>query len=328
MCYITAMKIVAIIAGEQAASTKYRLFDYQNFLENNGFEITYIPYHSLSKDHFKEIESADLVINQKCLIGRSFSKEIIRLSKRIIFDFDDALYTRPGKPYSLLTQWKVFRRLKFWLKYAHCVTVANHYLAHYANQFSSKVKVIPMALNLEEWVPKVKEGGPSIVMGWAGAPHNLWYLERLEPVLAKLLNRYPHLQLAIFSGKKPNLKIPYDYTPFSEGSEHAFIQKLDIGLLPLPDEEYSRGKSPIKAIQYLACGVPVVGNIMGATQEILDDSTGIHVESHEDWISAIEKLLQNESLRLRMGKAGRCLVEKIHNQSVTATQLMEVIKSL
>lgn len=322
------MKVIAITSGEQSASTRYRLSDYRSFLNSQGIQLTCIPKNKLNESCLEEIRSADLVINQKCLIDLKFSRKILKNSKRMIFDFDDALYTRPGKPYSLFTQWRVARRLKFWIRNAECVTVANRYLASYAANFAKKVEVVPMALNLDYWVPERKMTSTTITLGWAGAPHNLWYLEKIDPVLKTLLNRHSSLKLAVFCGEKPKLDSPFDYFPYTPDSEATFVQSLDIGLLPLPEEEYSRGKSPIKAIQYLACGIPVIGNIIGATNEIVDASTGIHVKSSSEWITAIEQLIVNPALRSRMGDAGRCLVKNVHNQSETGKLLLKIIKGV
>jgi glycosyltransferase involved in cell wall biosynthesis len=178
-----------------------------------------------------------------------------------------------------------------------------------------------MAVNTDIWKPLKRKPNDSITLGWAGAPVNIPNIERLNPVLNALTNKFPSLKLAIFSGEKPRLTCRFEFTPFNPGGEAAFVQSLDIGLLPLTDEEFSRGKSPIKAIQYLACGIPVVGNVFGATAEILNRSNSIAVSSDDEWISALEELILDQSRRLSMSQAARQFVLKHHNIYTVQEQL-------
>jgi glycosyltransferase involved in cell wall biosynthesis len=150
-------------------------------------------------------------------------------------------------------------------------------------------------------------------------------METLDPVLTLLLQKYPFLKLAIFSGRKPILKCPFDYYPFKPSGEPEFVKNLDIGLLPLADEEYARGKSPIKAIQYLACGVPVVGNVIGATAEILNDKNSISVSNEKEWFDALEKLILNQPLAKAMGRNGHRLIDKKHNLKTVAEDFYNIL---
>jgi glycosyltransferase involved in cell wall biosynthesis len=181
-----------------------------------------------------------------------------------------------------------------------------------------------MALDLEMWKPAEKRPGKALTIGWAGAPVNIRLLEKLDPVLNFLVNKYPFLKLAVFSGEKPKLSCPFEYQPFRSGLETAFVQNLDIGLLPLIDEEFYRGKSPIKAIQYLACGVPVVGNVIGATCEILNEKNSIAVSTEEEWRHALESLINNRGLIRSMGCAGREHVLSNNNFELAAEQLFRI----
>jgi glycosyltransferase involved in cell wall biosynthesis len=219
----------------------------------------------------------------------------------------------------------VKKRLHLWLKYADVVTTSNNFLADYARKYSNSVKVIPMALNTEVWKPRNNTGGNQTTIGWAGAPVNIPLMERLDPVLTLLLKKYPFLKLAIFSGRKPILKCPFEYHPFKPNGEPEFVKTLDIGLLPLLDKEYSKGKSPIKAIQYLACGVPVVGNVIGATAEILNDKNSISVSNEKEWFDALEKLILNRKLAKSMGRIGNKLIEEKHNLKTVAEDLFNIL---
>jgi len=319
------MKILVISGGDlEKGSIKYRIAQYTDFLEANGLKLDFVKRSEIDRSFIPKLKMYDVVFNQRCLIRASLARKIIANSRRLVFDFDDAIYTRPGKPHFWLTSLRVKRRLRIWIQGADVVTTANHFLAAYAGKYSSCVKVIPNAVDLETWKPATRERGETVTIGWAGAPVNIPNIERLEPVLSELLSKYPFLKLAVFSGKRPNLKCPFDYYSFEPGKEPEFVRSLDIGLLPLVNEEYSKGKSPIKAIQYLACGVPVVGNPIGATKEILNDDNSIAVSSDEEWIAALESLVKDNQRRASMGRAGRAHVERNHNIRLTAKQRLSV----
>jgi len=320
------IKVLSIINKDlHTASTKFRLVQYLDFLKEKGIDFDFINRKTINSQIIASAANYDVVFNQKSLFNYSYAKKIILNAKHTIFDFDDAIYTRERKPYFWITRLRVHKRLHLWLKNADIVTTANQYLADYAHRYSDNVRVIPMALDMELWKPKIKIPGNQIVMGWTGAPVNIPLIEELDPVFSYLLNKYPNLKLAIFSGKKPILTCPYDYHPFVSGKETDFIQGLDIGLLPLIDEEFYYGKSPIKAIQYLACGVPVVGNVIGATREILNPENSISISSENDGVHAIEKLINNRNLIRSMGIAGREHVLLNHNYKLSAERLYGVI---
>jgi hypothetical protein len=265
-----------------------------------------------------------MVFNQKCLLRTSLSRKIIENSPRTLFDFDDAIYTRPGTPRSFLTEWRVRRRLHLWLREADIVTTANSFLADYAHRHSSSVVLVPMAIDTDIWKPTAGKENEQITIGWAGAPVNIPNLERIGPALSVILKKYSSLKLAVFSGEKPSLPCPFEFHPFKPGEEPAFVQSLDIGLLPLPDEEYSKGKSPIKAIQYLSCGIPVVGNVTGATAEILNENNSIRVSSHDDWIKALEVLIHDSNLRKALGETGRQFILDRHSIYKVREQLLGI----
>jgi glycosyltransferase involved in cell wall biosynthesis len=207
------------------------------------------------------------------------------------------------------------------------VTTPNQYLADYARKWSSAVEIIPMAIDLDRWHPPEgkKTINRPIVIGWAGAPVNIPLLESLNPILMELVNKNKFLKIAVFSGQRPRLDVPYEYYPFEPGKESEFIQKLDIGLLPLRKDEFSMGKSPIKAIQYLACGVPVVGNVFGATAEILNERNSVAVNTPDEWIEGLQRLIVSPALIKNMGEAGRKHVEVNHDLCKVREKFLRIL---
>lgn len=319
------MKVIAITVGnEKTASTQYRLLQYHDFLEENGVRIEYIHRGVVDQNTIKAVANADAIFNQKCLFRNTLAKKIISAAKRVIFDFDDALWTRPDKSYSLPAQLRVNARFKTWLRNSDVVLCANQYLADYARTFTGKVRVLPMALDMTQWHPQAEpEGDDKIRIGWAGSPGNLKYLESLDNTLNELCGHYPNLEVMVYCGKKPRLTCPFIHVPFSQGTEPGFVRRLDIGLLPLEDQDFHRGKSPIKAIQYLASGVVVVGNTYGASAEILRPEHGASVS--DDWVNKISELIDDIQMRKSMALAGRKFARRHHSAELCRQELLKVI---
>lgn len=322
------MKALVIISRDRdKASTRFRFVQYEAMLAEHDISLEYVRRDAIDATVLQRIPDYDVVINQKCLMKKRLAAKVIAASKRLIFDMDDAIWTRPGRSHSWFTAWRVKTRLKQWLMAADVVTAANDYLASYARQFSDRVRVIHMALDTMQWKPEERTSCAEVVMGWAGSPATLKNLEHIGPQLCEILQANPSLKLAVYSGKEPMLDCEFDYTPFAPGTEAAFVQQLDIGLLPLPeDDAFTRGKSPIKALQYLACGLPVVAQIRGATAEILDASNSLSVNQPSDWGGAIEKLLTDKAQREKLGRAGRDFVLREHAMQKTVEQIITALR--
>ena len=290
----------------------------------SGITTTHVRRNQINSSLLEKIPDYDVVSNLRCLINTSQAKKIIQASQRSIFDFDDAIYTRSGRSHSFITRFKIKHRLHAWLNEADVVTTANNWLADYARQFSSSVIIVPMALDLETWKPADQKNNDFITIGWSGAPGNIPNIERLDKVLTRIISQYPFVRLSIFSGRKPVLSCPFDYYPFAHGAEADFGRQLDIGLLPLVEDEFTSGKSPIKAIQYLASGVPVIGNVFGATAEILNDTNSMSVTKEDEWMDAIKILIKNRERISTMGEAARAFAVKHHDIKTVGQQLINI----
>ncbi|MFZ7124652.1 MAG: glycosyltransferase family 4 protein [Desulfobacterales bacterium] len=319
---------MGIISKDLAkGSTKYRIAQFLDYLSDRGLRFEFIRRDKVHKK-IAFVKKYDLVFNQKCLIAPRISRKIFRLYPKVVFDFDDAIYTRPGNPFSLITRIKVRRRLHYWLRYSKLVMAPNEVLSNYARRYSSVVQTVPMALDLGVWTPARQKRSDIFTIGWAGAPVNIPLIERIDSVLEEITSKFSNVRVAIFSGRRPNLRIPFDYHPFQPGEEPKFIQSLDVGLLPLSNEEYTRGKSPIKSLQYFACGIPVVGNFYGASKEILTPDNSFNVNSHKEWVEALNCLISNPDLSEKMGMSGRTIVETRHDFNRIAPKILDLLTKL
>jgi glycosyltransferase involved in cell wall biosynthesis len=323
----TTILVLGFGHHHRAASTIYRIAQYESKFNEMGVTFEYIPKQEIGFKTISAARNADIVINQKCLINTVLGRMIASVSKRLILDLDDSVWARPDRAYHPWTLWRIESRLRWWVKSSDQVIVANSYLGNHIKQFSSHISVVPGSLDLKLWSPvrNKQKSSTDIIIGWAGSPVSFSYLESIAPVLRKALECNSNLRLMIYSGKKPNLNMPFDYVPFERGTEHLFVRKLDIGLLPLANDESSRGKSPMKAVQYLACGVPVVGNVVGATADILNSKNSFAVENNEQWLKAISDLANDTALRAKMSIAARQMAEESFDFNKIGEKLIRLI---
>ena len=318
--------IVLAYAAADAASTTYRYSACQGFWAAEGHRLEIAGVRNVPPDFWRGLGAYDAIINQKALLPRRLARRIFNAGKPVFFDFDDAIWTRPRRPYSWWTQWRVNHRIRYWLRRVQRVFAANEHLAAYARRHNPQVTVVPMGLDLETWRPRTERADGAIRIGWSGSPGNLWHLERLCDVLRRVVQSNPAGRLTVLCGQRPDFSFPFEHVPFVPRREAEFVRGLDIGLLPLQSDPYTMGKSPIKALQYLSCAVPVVGNIRGATAEFLNAENSIAVETDEEWVTALQRLFECPSERLRLGQAGRRFVEQHHDLRRVSRQLLELLR--
>jgi hypothetical protein len=313
--------------GLDKASTHYRFVQFVDYFRDAGVQIDFIARDALDATRIAGLAGYDLLVNQRCLLPLRRARAVLRSARRSLLDFDDAIYTRSGRSRNWLTSIRVHARLRYLLRCSHLTTVPNGHLAAYARLHAKRVEIVPMALDAKVWHPVEKTAGtrPGRI-GWSGSPVNLGQIERLGPVLAPLFIRPHKLQLAILCGRRPILPFDFDYQAFQPGTEPDFVQSLDIGLLPLVEDEFTRGKSPIKALQYMSCGVPVVGNVFGGAAEMLDETNSVPVAELTDWPAALTALADNDERRRQLGIAGLARFRDRHELRVVGARWLALFR--
>ena len=231
------LNVVVIGYGvTDTASTRFRFVNMLPALAAHGVAMKIYYRADLQRDELlSDIKAADVIVNQKLLVSSKQGNALVASGKPLVFDFDDALWTRPGRPYGWWAQWRVSRRLRYWLRQADHVTVANNHLASFARRTNKAVWEIPMALPRADTTVASRSEYP-ITLGWMGAPGNLPGLQRLSGVLERVLSAVPGARLSVFCGKRPELPFDFEWTAFDPALENSFANSLDIGLLPLPDD--------------------------------------------------------------------------------------------
>jgi glycosyltransferase involved in cell wall biosynthesis len=253
--------------------------------------------------------------------------------RRVVLDVDDAVWhdTRPGAGGSFLARLKRTERKILWmLARADAVVAGNALLAEWLSRYSPHVTVIPSLVEHRSAPIRTHETGDRVVLGWIGSMTTARHLEPLAGPLEALAAAQPQkrFELCIVGGRPLRLKgIDVTARPWSEATERELLERMDIGLMPLPDNEFTRGKCAYKALQYMASGVPVVADDVGITAEVVgQDRAGLIADGPSEWTSALAALADDAGLRSRLGSEGRRRVARDFSIERWAPALASVIR--
>lgn len=215
---------------------------------------------------------------------------------------------------------------------ATLIIAGNNYISNYAYHLGIKrVEVLPTVIDLVKYTfikdYQKNDGSSCVKLVWIGTPKTQKYLLLIDSIIFQLSQIYTIQLVAIGSNgiKLPNTNVIS--IPWSEETEVQEISKCDIGIMPLPDEPWERGKCGLKLLQYMACGLPVVASPVGANLDIVQQGVnGFLAATDKDWFLALETLIQNPALRARMGLAGRERVEQHYSLDVTAPRFASLLE--
>jgi len=324
------VKVFALTFGDpDTPSTHFRIHQYVEALRARGVEID----HAIAKGfaEFERLEEYDLVLWQKTLLSTSIVRRVRKHARALVYDADDRIWMRPGKDYDLLTRTRIRRRLKAIVGAADLCIAANEVIASdMRGAGAARVEVLPMSIDTNTWNTDGRApAGDTVTIGWSGAPHNLPFLDPLVPALQQVLESCPQARLAIHCGKAPSLGgLEFTHHPFVPGEEPRSVRTFDIGLLPLPNDAFVAGKSPIKSLQYFACGATVVGQDVGATAELLQhDVTGLTVGEDRTWENNLRRLVDDPDLRERLALGGQELVQRRHTMDAVVNRYVTLLES-
>lgn len=233
------------------------------------------------------------------------------LRKKIIYDFDDAIWLTDKKNESgieKLIRWR--SKVKAICSWSYKVSCGNEYLCAYARQFNSNVVYNPTTIdttglhNPESVRNREKQ---KITLGWTGSHSTLKYLKEVESALLSLEKKYPQTEVLIIANEKPELALSsLKFLPWRKETESQDLAQMDIGIMPLPDDEWTKGKCGFKALQYMAMNVPAIVSPVGVNTRVVDHGvTGFHASTQDEWFRYLEELITSEPLRKKMGEAGR-----------------------
>ncbi|MEO5328903.1 MAG: glycosyltransferase family 4 protein [Magnetococcus sp. THC-1_WYH] len=250
---------------------------------------------------------------------------------RMVMDYDDAIFHLYDAHPNPWVRRLIGHKIATVMRLAHTVVAGNPYLADYARRAGAqRVEVIPTVIDLVRY-PMTERGSGSepYTIGWIGSPSTAPYLCHIAPALAEVCkNRQVKLRV-VGSGQIDLPGVPAEWIPWNETTEVDEIRGFDVGIMPLPDEPWTRGKCGFKLIQYMACGLPVVASPVGVNSEIVEEGVnGFFAKTAEEWTEALRILKCNAVLRQQMGEAGRRKVEQQYALQVTGPRLVALIQSI
>lgn len=340
---VTDVRVSAFTAGVNSPSSRFRLRQFRKPLDAIGIDVTeYIapigafpPRNTLIRPLWAIASIAsrvpsvigswgtDVTFLQREMLSTFLTLEPLTKQPRIL-DVDDAIYLHRGGGFA--------RRIA-----SRCdlVICGNKTLAEQFGEWAPEVIVLPTAVDSDLLMPvgqKAQAHQGEVVIGWIGTSANHRYLRMLESVFRSIFSSNPKSSLLIVSDRDPQLALApscVKYRKWSEAREVDDIQEMDIGVMPLADNLWARGKCSFKMLQYMSCGLPVVVSPVGMNSEVLAHSAlGLAASTEDEWIDALTELIRDPLLRARMGAAGRMTVENHYSIRSIAPRLGAAIRSV
>ncbi|HEV7995845.1 MAG TPA: glycosyltransferase family 4 protein [Stellaceae bacterium] len=260
--------------------------------------------------------NADVTLLHREMISTLCTFEGLTRRPRLL-DVDDAIHLYRGG-------WAA-RKLA---RLADLVVVGNNWLAEAWRRWNGEVEVLPTAVDTAAYRVGPLPERPAI--GWIGSAGNLRYLEGIAPALGYVARRFPDVSIAVCCERAPDLPgLPVRYVPWSAAAEADFLASITLGVMPLDDGPWERGKCSFKMLQYLAAGRPCVVSPVGMNREVLAQAEiGLAATTHAEWVAALSAILADRAGAQRLGAAGRALVEARYSLAALAPRLASLIRHL
>jgi glycosyltransferase involved in cell wall biosynthesis len=244
--------------------------------------------------------TADVTLLQREMVSTLATAEVLTRRPRVL-DVDDAIFLhRGGAAAARLAQ------------LCDLVICGNAFLAGWFDRHNRNVQTLPTAVDTDRFAPAPAGGDMRPVIGWSGGSSGFRYLESVAPALSEILSRRPEASLRVIADRRPRLDgVPasrVEFVRWSPETEVAALQDLTVGLMPLDDTSWSRGKCAFKLLTYMACGVPAVASAVGMNVEVLASGGGLAPRSLAEWVDAIDFYLRQPAEARRAGRQGRQIV--------------------
>lgn len=336
------MRVLAWVpqALDTSPGQRFRIEQWEPFLRREGIEITYSPFSdqvlsatlklrgavlrkaigvtaALARrlSEARRVGTFDLlyVFREGALIGPAVAEQ--RAARRgvpYVFDFDDAVWVRYLSPANSYFSYLRFPGKTATLcRRARHVMAGNPYLAEYARRLNPAVSVVPTTIDTARYQPRPPRRGGPLVVGWTGSYSSAQYLEVVREALERLRKRVDFRVVVVGgSGFRP-AGVTVEERPWRSETEVEDLLDIDVGMMPLPDTDWERGKCGLKALQYMALGIATIVSPVGVNAEIVEPGrNGFHARSTEEWEDSLLRLLTEPDLRERLGQAGRRTVEE------------------
>ncbi len=359
------MKKILFIASHRknrAPGQRFRFEQFFNFLEENGFQcdLSYIVTekfdkilyskgkyfqklafifhaHKTRRRDLKKINNYDIIfLFREALMTRSikYEKKFKRKSKaKIVFDFDDAIWLKNISDANKRFSWmKNSSKTSSLIALADMVFAGNQYLKEYAQTYNNNIKIIPTTIDTEEYKPfEEQNNNNKIVIGWSGSvttiEHFKYALAFLEQIHKKYSGKVEFKVIGDANYENNNLNIKGK--AWNKQTELEDLCSFDIGIMPLPDDEWAKGKCGLKGLQYMALEIPTIMSPVGVNTEIIKDGVnGFLANTDKEWIDKLSMLIENPDLRERIGKEGRKTVIEEYSFNAHKNRYLDFFKEL
>mgnify|MGYP001252968789 CR=1 FL=1 len=266
-------------------------------------------------------------------LGTTFFERLYcTVSKKVIYDIDDLVYHKDHKSEanSFLAILKGRKKPIYMMRRSNHVITCTPHLDEFVRKYNKNTTDISSTINTETYQPVNKyENVNTLTIGWSGSHSTSKYVYLLKEVLLEVYKKYNFKLLVIGDSSFHIDGLPCEAIQWAEDSEVRDLQRIDIGIYPLPNEEWVLGKSGLKALQYMALGIPTIASAIGANHRVIEDGiSGTLVDSHESWKKSIENYLTNPSLRKEHGLKARERVESMYSVKANESIYMEVIEKV
>jgi len=337
------IRVAAFTGSPTISSRRFRVLQYVEYLAKDGILVdefiarfgSWPPVNSAVRplwfagslvDHFfsaLKSHNYHLTFFQRELISTLLTWEPLTRRPRVL-DVDDAVWLNNSRAH------KNFSKLA---SLCNGVICGNQFIADQVKEWNSQVIVLPTAVDSKRFHPIVRAPSSQQIIGWSGLYAGSKYLLGIELALYQILSKRKDVVLRVVSDKRPKFKLlkesMVEFIPWSPECEVRTIQEMTLGLMPIDDTQWSRGKCSYKMLLYMACGVPVVVSPYGMNKEVLDQAPiGWGAQTTEEWIERIEHILDHTSEAKDMGRAGRTLIEERYSLSIVAPKLSKYLRNM
>lgn len=344
---MAAPSALFLIPGRHLPSSRVRVLQYLPLLERDGWRATVRscldgaapdardsrPWYDgalvlaqLHQRFYAALTAGryDVVYIERELVPRitPVPEQMVRmLNRTVIFDFDDAIFlpyeNEPVNPVGTV------------VGLSRTVITGNEYLGEWALRHNDNVWVLPSAIDCDRFTPRTGIGDGRLLV-WSGLSRHLDELRPIVPSLQQTAAKYPGLRLRVVSDRPPrfDLGIPVEFVPWTPETEITALQTADIGIMPLKDDDWTKGKAGYKVLQYMACGLATISAPYGVIPDVTDAGTcGLPAQDVEEWNDSLDRLVGDAELRRLMGEEARRRVEDIYSVKAIYPRWRDVLES-
>jgi glycosyltransferase involved in cell wall biosynthesis len=278
------------------------------------------------------LRSADIAVLHQIKLSALEARLFGAFTAHRVFDVDDAIYVRKPRRLGEPAHDSVWRRAKFaaTCRLVDAVAAGNEVLATAARPSARAIEILPTSIDVSSYKAANTGASGPVSIVWIGSPENLVYLHMIRPALARLVARHPSLKLRVICSEFPDWpEIAVERVPWSAATEAESLAAAHIGVMPLSEDEWARGKCAFKLLQYMAASLPCIASPVGANAEaVIDGQTGFHAVSLDDWEPALERLIVSPELRARFGANGYAHVQERYSMQAYRTRYLALLARL